>query len=81
MLIKSLKKVMFAAVAAICAAAAFADLPPGYRQLKYVDTDGNQWVNTLFVPSCTNAVEIKASILDKLSTSQFLIGEIRAKEN
>ena len=58
---------------ALCAAmTALADLPSGYRQLDYVDTDGNQWVNTLFVPSCTNAVEIKASILDKLSTSQFL---------
>ena len=30
---------------------ALADLPSGYRQLEYVDTDGNQWVNTLFLPN------------------------------
>ncbi|MBQ9739355.1 MAG: hypothetical protein IJV91_00305, partial [Kiritimatiellae bacterium] len=40
---------------------AFADLPSGYRQLEYIDTDGNQWVNTRFLPACTNAVEIMAS--------------------
>ena len=54
--------------AAICAAFAptqsYADLPSGYRQLDYVDTDGNQWVNTLFRPTCTNAVEMKASVSD-----------------
>ena len=60
------------AIGAVLPMSALAELPSGYRQLDYVDTDGNQWVNTLFVPSCTNAVEIKASILDKLSTSQFL---------
>ena len=62
--------------AALCGALApapsYADLPTGYRQLDYVDTDGNQWVNTLFRPTCTNAVEIKASILNKLNSSQFL---------
>ena len=47
---------------ALCAAAAFADLPPGYRQLDYVDTDGSTWVNTLFTPDCTNAVEFKAAV-------------------
>ena len=57
-------KSIFAAVAAICTAAAFADLPSGYRQLDYVDTDGSQWVNTLFRPTCTNAVEMKASVSD-----------------
>ena len=54
-------------VAALCVAlsmTAVADLPSGYRQLDYVDTDGSQWVNTLFKPTCTNAVEIKASVSD-----------------
>ena len=64
-------KSIFAAVAAICATAAFADLPSGYRQLDYVDTDGSTWVNTLYRPTCTNAVEIKAAIKD-VSTWQCL---------
>ena len=54
-------------VAALCVAlsmTAVADLPSGYRQLDYVDTDGSQWVNTLFRPTCTNAVEMKASVSD-----------------
>ena len=67
-----IKLMAFAAVAASAMLPAVADLPVGYHQLDYVDTDGTQWVNTIFVPSCTNAVEIKAGILDKLSTSQFL---------
>ena len=70
-----MRKIKLMTLAVIVASAMFqanADLPVGYHQLDYVDTDGTQWVNTLFVPSCTNAVEIKASILNKLSTSQFL---------
>lgn len=51
---------------------ALADLPSGYRQLEYVDTDGNQWVNTLFLPNCTNAVEFKASFTNTTSRNQFL---------
>lgn len=51
---------------------ALADLPSGYRQLEYVDTDGNQWVNTLFLPNCTNAVEVKASFTNTTSRNQFL---------
>ncbi len=58
-------------VSAIIPLAALADLPSGYRQLDYVDTDGSQWVNTLFRPTCTNAVEIKASVVNPNST-QFL---------
>ena len=53
--------------------AAFADLPSGYRQLEYIDTDGNQWVNTRFIPACTNAVEIKASFTNTtLTGGQYL---------
>ena len=64
----------FAIVVATSAAltlTALADLPSGYRQLDYIDTDGTQWVNTLFEPTCTNAVEIKASVVDP-SKTQFL---------
>ena len=62
---------LFAVVASIVMLPAMADLPSGYRQLDYVDTDGNQWVNTLFKPVCTNAVEIRAS-LSAVSDTQFL---------
>ena len=58
-------------ISAIIPLAALADLPSGYRQLDYVDTDGSQWVNTLFRPTCTNAVEVKASVVNPNST-QFL---------
>ena len=70
-----MKKLLMMIGVAICVATTpsslFADLPSGYRQLDYVDTDGNQWVNTLFEPTCTNAVEIKAGVVDP-STTQFL---------
>ncbi|MBQ3749010.1 MAG: hypothetical protein II863_16505, partial [Kiritimatiellae bacterium] len=62
-----MKKLLMMIVAALCVAlsmTAVADLPSGYRQLDYVDTDGSQWVNTLFRPTCTNAVEMKASVSD-----------------
>ena len=59
---------------------AFADLPAGYHQLDYVDTDGTQWVNTLFRPSCTNAVEVKASVVNPNST-QFLYCSRRTTAN
>ena len=58
-------------ISVIITLVALADLPSGYRQLDYVDTDGTQWVNTLFRPTCTNAVEIKASVVNPNST-QFL---------
>lgn len=70
-------------VAALCVAlsmTAVADLPSGYRQLDYVDTDGSQWVNTLFRPTCTNAVEIKAAIKD-VSTWQCLYCTRRTASN
>ena len=60
-----MKKLLMMIVAALCVAlsmTAVADLPSGYRQLDYVDTDGSTWVNTLFTPDCTNAVEFKASV-------------------
>lgn len=69
-----MKKLLMMIVAALCVAlsmTALADLPSGYRQLDYVDTDGQTWVNTLFEPTCTNAVEIKAGVVDP-STTQFL---------
>lgn len=69
-----MKKLLVMIGAALCVAlsmTAVADLPSGYRQLDYVDTDGQTWVNTLFEPTCTNAVEIKASVADP-STVQFL---------
>ena len=62
---------LFAVLASIVMLPAMADLPSGYRQLDYVDTDGSTWVNTLFEPTCTNAVEIKASVADP-TTTQFL---------
>lgn len=62
---------LFAVLASIVMLPAMADLPSGYRQLDYVDTDGSTWVNTLFKPVCTNAVEIKAS-LSAVSDTQFL---------
>ena len=69
-----MKKLLVMIGAALCVAlsmTAVADLPSGYRQLDYVDTDGATWVNTLFEPTCTNAVEIKAGVVDP-STTQFL---------
>ena len=68
------------AVSAILPMAALADLPSGYRQLDYVDTDGNTWVNTLFRPTCTNAVEVKASVVNPNST-QFLYCSRRSTNN
>ena len=67
----------FAAMAAVAMSAALtftalADLPSGYRQLDYIDTDGTQWVNTYFLPACTNAVEIKASLVATNDVQQFL---------
>jgi len=60
---------------------AFADLPSGYRQLEYIDTDGNQWVNTRFLPACTNAVEIKASFTNTTTGSdQYLFCTQRSTE-
>ena len=60
-------------VAAATVFTVFADLPSGYRQLEYIDTDGNQWVNTRFLPACTNAVEIKASFTNTTTGSdQYL---------
>ena len=71
------KLLMMIGAAASCVAlsmSALADLPSGYRQLDYVDTDGSQWVNTLFRPTCTNAVEIKASFPNpaRSTAEQFL---------
>ena len=68
------------AASAIIPLASLADLPSGYRQLDYVDTDGSQWVNTLFRPTCTNAVEIKASVVNPNST-QFLYCTRRTTSN
>lgn len=68
------KLLMMIGAAASCVAlsmTAVADLPSGYRQLDYVDTDGSQWVNTFFRPTCTNAVEIKAAV-PRYSETQFL---------
>ena len=60
---------------------AFADLPSGYKQLEYIDTDGNQWVNTRFLPACTNAVEIKASFTNTATGSdQYLFCTQRSTE-
>ena len=69
----TLFKMLTAAVAMSAAFTftALADLPSGYRQLDYIDTDGTQWVNTYFLPACTNAVEIKASLV-ATNTTQFL---------
>lgn len=64
-------KTIFAVFAAVAILPAIADLPSGYRQLDYVETDGKGWVNTLFRPTCTNAVEMKAAITD-LSDTAFL---------
>ena len=55
-------KLMALATSAALTMTALADLPSGYRQLDYVDTGGSTWVNTLFTPDCTNAVEFKASV-------------------
>ena len=42
---------------------AFADgLPSGYHLMDWADTDGTGWINTLYRPDCTNAVEMKASV-------------------
>ena len=74
------KLLMMIGAAASCVAlsmSALADLPSGYRQLDYVETDGNQWVNTLFEPTCTNAVEIKASVANP-NREQFLYCSRRA---
>ena len=78
-----MKKLLMMIVAALCVVlsmSAVADLPSGYRQLDYVDTDGATWVNTLFEPTCTNAVEIKASVADP-TTTQFLYCSRRCTSN
>ena len=75
-----IKLMALVVVAAGAMLSAFADLPSGYRQIDYVDTDGTQWVNTLFRPSCTNAVEIKASVVNPNST-QFLYCTRRTTSN
>ena len=68
-------------VAAATVFTAFADLPAGYKQLEYIDTDGNQWVNTRFLPACTNAVEIKASFTNTTTGSaQYLFCSQRSTE-
>ena len=69
--LKNTLNALFAVLASIVTLPALADLPSGYRRLDYVDTDGNQWVNTLFRPTCTNAVEIKAGV-SRSSATQFL---------
>ena len=49
---------------------AFADgLPSGYHLMDWADTDGTGWINTLYRPDCTNAVEMKASVTQ---SKQFL---------
>ena len=49
---------------------AFADgLPSGYHLMDWADTDGTGWINTLYRPDCTNAVEMKASVT---RSGQFL---------
>ena len=42
-----------------------------YPELEYIDTDGHQWINTLYRANCTNAVEMKASVAN-VSKTQFL---------
>ena len=60
---------VFAAAMAI-SLSVFADgLPSGYHRLEWADTDGIGWINTLYRPDCTNAVEMKASVT---KSSQFL---------
>ena len=68
---KLLMMIGAAASCVVLSMTALADLPSGYRQLDYIDTDGSQWVNTFFRPTCTNAVEIKAAV-PRYSETQFL---------
>ena len=42
-----------------------------YPELEYIDTDGHQWINTLYRANCTNAVEMKASVAN-VNKTQFL---------
>ena len=42
-----------------------------YPELEYIDTDGHQWINTLYHANCTNAVEMKASVAN-VNKTQFL---------
>ena len=61
---KAIKKVFAVFAAAIgIGLSAFADgLPSGYHLMDWADTDGTGWINTLYRPDCTNAVEMKASV-------------------
>ena len=60
---------VFAAAMGIGLATLADGLPSGYHQLDYADTDGTGWINTLYRPDCTNAVEMKASVT---RSGQFL---------
>ena len=68
---KTIKKTLAVFVAAMgISLATLADgLPSGYHLLDWADTDGTGWINTLYRPDCTNAVEMKASVTE---TGQFL---------
>ncbi|MBO4709015.1 MAG: hypothetical protein J5727_04465 [Kiritimatiellae bacterium] len=68
---KTIKKTLAVFVAAmVISLATLADgLPSGYHLLDWADTDGTGWINTLYRPDCTNAVEMKASVTE---TGQFL---------
>ena len=66
----TMKMLAVAATAMGISLATFADgLPSGYYLMDWADTDATGWINTLYRPDCTNAVEMKASVAQ---SGQFL---------
>ncbi len=63
-MMKAMKKALAVVAAAMSISlATLADgLPSGYYLMDWADTDGTGWINTLYRPDCTNAVEMKASV-------------------
>ena len=48
-----------AALAVCCHQAAFAEIPARYAPLDWVELSGAQWINTQYVPLCTDVLEMK----------------------
>lgn len=46
-------------------------LPSGYTQLEYIQSSGNQWINTSFTPKSTTRVKMSAKFLGGTTTSAF----------
>lgn len=53
------------------------ELPDGYTQLEYLQSDGTQWINTEYILQSSDTVELKAEYIQKGSlnyTTAYLCG-------